>query len=87
MTAEIEALVKTFNSRLGNELTDAKRKQDATIAAMETEKADAKIEAAKQGPSKPATRKRRKNGAAPSTGLLSGMFNAKPATTATATVN
>jgi len=87
LTAQIEALVTTFNSRLGNELTDAKRKQDATIAAMETEKADAKIEAAKQGPSKPATRKRRKNGAAPSTGLLSGMFNAKPATTATATVN
>ena len=88
LTAHIEALVKTFNSRLGNELTDAKRKQDATIAAMETEKADAAIKAAKQGPSKPAPRKRRKNGAAPSTGLLSGMFNAKPATTApTATVN
>ena len=87
LTAQIEALVKTFNSRLGNELTDAKRKQDATIAAMETEKADAKIEAAKQGPAKPATRKRRKNGNAPSTGLLSGMFNAKPETTATATVN
>ena len=90
LTAQIEALVETFNSRLGNELTDAKRKQDATIAAMETEKADAKIEAAKQGPKNIKRNRKAANKAAPSVGKLNGVSVAamKPtAPTATATVN
>ena len=73
LTAQIEALVETFNSRLGNELTDAKRKQDATIAAMETEKADAKIEAAKQGPKNIKRNRKAANKAAPSVGKLNGV--------------
>ena len=92
LTAQIEALVETFNSRLGNELTDAKRKQDATIAAMETEKADAKIEAAKQGPKNIKRNRKASNKAAPSVGKFNGVSivaamkeAAKP--TATATVN
>ena len=91
LTAQIEALVETFNSRLGNELTDAKRKQDATIAAMETEKADAKIEAAKQGPKNIKRNRKASNKSVPSVGKLNGVSVAamKPnATTATtATVN
>ena len=90
LTAQIEALVETFNSRLGNELTDAKRKQEATIAAMETEKADAKIEAAKQGPKNIKRNRKASNKAAPSVGKLNGVSVAamKPtAPTATATVN
>ena len=90
LTAQIEALVETFNSRLGNELTDAKRKQDATIAAMETEKADAKIEAAKQGPKNIKRNRKVSNKAAPSVGKLNGVSVAamKPtAPAATATVN
>jgi hypothetical protein len=91
LTAQIEALVETFNSRLGNELTDAKRKQDATIAAMETEKADAKIEAAMQGPKNIKRNRKASNKSATSVGKLNGVSVAamKPnATTATtATVN
>ena len=90
LTAQIEALVETFNSRLGNELTDAKRKQDATIAAMETEKANAKIEAAKQGPKNIKRNRKASNKAAPSVGKLNGVSVAAmktTATTATATVN
>jgi len=91
LTAQIEALVKTFNSRLGNELTDAKRKQDATIAAMETEKADAKIEAAKQGPKNIKRNRKASNKSATSVGKLNGVSVAamKPTapTAPTATVN
>jgi len=66
LTAQIEALVETFNSRLGIELTDAKRKQDATVAAMQTEAENKTIKAAKVGPVKPKGKSKQRNASAKS---------------------
>ena len=87
LTVQIEALVETFNSRLGIELTDAKRKQDATVAAMKTEAETKTIKAKKVGPTKPKGKGKQRNASAKSAtaGMmsLSNLLGGRKSDTAT----